>query len=414
MKLVTAALLGAGHRGADAYADYALRFPHELRMVAVAEPRADRRAGFCEAHKIDAAHSFSSWEQLLAQPRLADCVLVCTQDKMHFEPVMQALSLGYHVLCEKPMSPDANELAAMRDKAAETGLILSVCHVLRYSPFFEAIRELLQGGAIGRLVSVQHMESIGYWHMAHSFVRGNWRNTKESSPIILAKCCHDIDILSWLVDSRCVSVSSFGGLAHFTAENAPPKAPARCTDGCPNRADCPYYAPRFYLEHPRAVTDGFVDVLTTDTSTQGVLQALVTGPYGRCVYHCDNDVADHQVVNLQYENGVSVSMTLCAFTEQCERTIALMGTHGQIKANMEENRIELFSFASGRHTTIQPHLQQGGHGGSDTALMRDFVALVAADGSAESRSAAAASVESHLIALATEQSRTNGGAVMHL
>lgn len=414
MKQVTAAIIGAGQRGAEAYASYALRFPGELKIVAVAEPRAERRALFCAAHHIPPEHSFSTWEELLAQPKLSDCVVVATQDRMHFEPVMSALEKGYHVLCEKPMSPFPGELETMRDTAARYGRILSVGHTLRYSPFFSTLKELLDGGAVGDLVSIQHMEGVGYWHAAHSFVRGNWRRKDETSPMILAKCCHDMDILLWLTGSRCKQVTSFGGLRHFNAGHAPMGAPARCTDGCPHRDACPYYAPRFYLEHAKAKTDNFVSVITTDPSPEGIMAALETGPYGRCVYRCDNDVVDHQIVNLAYENGVVASMTMCAFTETCERTITLMGTRGQIKGNMEENCIQVFDFASGRETILRPRLPVGGHSGSDTLMMREFVALVAAGDGANSRTDAAVSVESHLIALAAEESRLNGGAVIQL
>ena len=230
MKQVTAVVIGAGQRGADVYAAYALNFPNELKIVGVAEPLDDRRAEFAKLHGISDENCFNTWEELLGKERFADCALVCTQDKMHYGPVMRALELGYDVLCEKPMSPDRDELLAMGQKAADTGRILSIAHVLRYSPFFVKIKELIDEGAIGDLMTIQHIESVGYWHMAHSFVRGNWRSSKETSPMILAKCCHDMDILLWLAGSRCKSVSSFGSLKHFKAENAPKGAAKYCLE----------------------------------------------------------------------------------------------------------------------------------------------------------------------------------------
>ena len=216
---------------------------------------------------------------------------------------MAALEAGKHVLCEKPMSYDRTELIAMGEKARQTGRVLSICHVLRYSPFFVKLKELIDSGAIGKLVSIQHIESVGYWHMAHSFVRGNWSRSEDSCPMILAKCCHDTDILTWLAGSSCEAVSSFGSLAHFNAAHKPDGATEYCLDGCMHRDHCPYYAPRFYLEHPKAVSDGFVSVVSLDPSREAVLNALQCGPYGRCVYQCDNNVVDNQVVNLLYENG---------------------------------------------------------------------------------------------------------------
>ena len=409
MKQVTAVVIGAGQRGADVYAAYALNFPNELKIVGVAEPLDDRRAEFAKLHGISDENCFNTWEELLNKERFADCALVCTQDKMHYGPVMRALELGYDVLCEKPMSPDRDELLAMGQKAADTGRILSIAHVLRYSPFFVKIKELIDEGAIGDLMTIQHIESVGYWHMAHSFVRGNWRSSKETSPMILAKCCHDMDILLWLAGSRCKSVSSFGSLKHFKAENAPKGAAKYCLDGCKHRDDCPYYAPKFYLEHPRAKTDGFTRAVSLDTSTGALIEALKKGPYGRCVYHCDNDVVDNQVVNMELESGATISMTMSAFTQNCERVINIMGSKGQIRGNMEENLIVYDNFTDGNHVEYKVHTPSGGHGGSDVTMMKDFVSLVAERGKRVSRSSADASIESHLMALAAEWSRQRSG-----
>lgn len=413
MKQVTAVLIGAGNRGAEAYAGYALQYPNELKIVGVAEPRKDRREAFASLHGLAPEMCFERWEALLAKPKFADCAMVCTPDSLHFAPVMAALEQGYHVLCEKPMSGKEEEIQAMTRKARECGRLLSVCHVLRYSPFFVKLKSLLDENAVGDLACIQHIESIGYWHMAHSFVRGNWRREDTSNPIILAKCCHDTDVLTWLVGSRCTAVSSFGSLSHFKPGNKPEGAPDRCLDGCEHRDRCPYYAPRFYLEHPRAKGDGFDKIISLDTTNEGLLKALQTGPYGRCVYACDNDVADHQVVNLLYENGVTVSMTMSAFTENCERIINIMGSKGQIRGNMETNTIEYWNFASGEHQTFHLRIPSGNHSGSDVSMMKDFVALIAS-GVAESRTSAGASAESHLIALAAEESRRLDGQLITL
>ncbi len=408
MKQVTAIVLGAGQRGAGVYADYALQFPNELKIVGVAEPRKEYRDTLATAHNIPAENCFESWEEVFARPKFADCVFVCTQDRMHYGPVMMALREGYHVLCEKPMSPDRGELVRMGEMAKKTGRVLSICHVLRYSPFFVKIKELLDAGALGQLVSIQHIESVGYWHMAHSFVRGNWRKSEETSPMILAKCCHDTDILAWLAGAPCESVSSFGSLAYFRAENAPENAPEYCMDGCAHRDSCPYYAPRFYLEHPKAKPDGFVSVVSLDESNEAVLAALCNGPYGRCVYRCDNDVVDNQVVNFRFANGVTANLTMCAFTDKCERVINLMGSQGQLRGNMETNSLELLNFATGNRTVFHIHTPAGGHSGSDVSMMREFVQLVAQDCST-SKTGADVSVEGHLMALAAEESRKLGG-----
>ena len=410
MRQITAIILGAGQRGAEAYAEFARNFPNEMKVVGVAEPREDRRARFSQRYGVPAERCYASWEEALAPEKYADCVLVCTQDRMHYAPTLAALKKGYHVLCEKPMSVDRAEMTGMVEAAEKAGRILSICHVLRYSPFFMKLKQLLDAGAVGQLAAVQHIECVGYWHSAHSYVRGNWRNLAESSPMILAKYCHDLDIMNWLVGSRCWALSSFGSLMHFTHANRPEGAPDRCLDGCPRRDECPYYAPRFYLDHPEGPE--YAKVVSLDPSRDGILRALRTGPYGRCVYACDNDVVDHQVVNLEYENGVTASMTMCDFTERWERSINIMGSRGQILGNMEDCRIEWRDFASGNNTVINVHIPPSFHGGSDDTMMHEFVALVAEGGS--SRTSARLSLESHLMALAAEQSRLEGGRVIKM
>lgn len=408
MKQVKAILIGAGLRGAEVYSEYALEHPNEFKVVAVAEPDELKRDKFALNHGIPENMRFNDWNEILNQSIEADCVMVCTQDKMHYEPVLLALEKGYHVLCEKPMSPCKEEIIEMGKMAEKYNRLLVICHVLRYSSFFTKIKELLEEDRIGELVSIQHMESVGFWHYTHSFVRGNWRDSEETSPIILQKCCHDMDILLWLINSRCTKVHSFGSLKYFKEENAPKNAPKYCLDGCIHRDTCPFYAPRFYFEHPRSELDGFIKAVNLDTSKEGVLEALKTGPYGRCVFHCDNNVVDHQVVNLEFENHVNASFTMCAFTNDCERVISLMGTKGQIKANMEKGKIEVVDFVSGTKDRILLKTSTKGHNGSDMNMMKDFVSLLASDNSKIARTTAKMSVESHLIALAAENSRITG------
>ncbi|MBR4983680.1 MAG: Gfo/Idh/MocA family oxidoreductase [Lachnospiraceae bacterium] len=413
-KKVTAILLGAGHRGADAYASYALQYPEELTFVGVAEPRKERREEFQKAHNIEDKYAVESWEELLAFPKLADLVLICTQDHMHMEPMSKAMELGYDILVEKPISPVKEELIDLKEKTENYEGMISVCHVLRYSPFFRKIKEILDAGTIGELMNIQHMESIGFWHMAHSFVRGNWRNTEESSPICLAKTCHDFDILLWLTGKKCLRVSSFGSLKLFRKEMAPEGAPERCTDGCPHRSSCPFFAPKFYLEHPKAIVDGFRKVVTMDETTEGLMQALKTGPYGRCVYACDNDVCDHQVVNMDMEGGLTISFTLSAFTNECERTITLQGSRGEIKGWMEEDKIVVTDFVTGNKTIHKLNTPKIGHSGSDASMMQELISLIATGRQKENVSNATQAIDSHLIAFAAEESRLANGKVIEL
>lgn len=412
MRKIKAILLGAGNRGAEAYAAYALQHPEEMEIVAVAEPRQERRDFLVAQHGIAPENAVDSWEVLLQREKFADCVLICIPDQLHHPAAMAALNQGYDVLCEKPMGCNTQQVMELKKTADRLGRILCVCHVLRYTPHVKMIKELLDSGAIGELVNIHHIESVSYWHIAHSYVRGNWNNAAKSSPIILAKCCHDMDLLSWLVGSPCTHISSFGSLAHFKPEKRPEGAADRCLD-CPVAESCPYYAPRFYLEHPRAKSDGFDRIISMDTSREGILNALRTGPYGRCVYACDNDVPDHQIVNLRFANGVVAGMTMSGFSEKYERVINFMGTHGQLIINMDEHKIQLWKYATGEYQVIPIVVPAGGHRGGDPIMIRDFLAQLRR-GDLESRISAEESLEGHLMALAAEESRVNGGMLIDM
>jgi predicted dehydrogenase len=410
MKKVTVALIGAGLRGIN-YSEYAIQHPDELQVVAVAEPNAKRRNKFKARHKLADDVCFTHWDDFFVSPKVADAVFICTQDNQHYVPTMKALEAGYHVLLEKPMSPDAKECVLMGEMASKVNRVFSICHVLRYTNFFSTIKELLESGAIGQLMSIQHNENVGYWHQAHSFVRGNWSKKDESSPMILAKSCHDLDILSWLTDSECVRVSSFGSLSHFKSSEAPEGAPLRCTDGCPASDKCLYYAPNQYLTED---TDWPTSAISDDPSYEARLNALQEGPYGRCVYHCDNDVVDHQVVNLEFANSVTIAFTMSAFTKDVSRTLKLMGTTGEIRGAMEKNEIEVIHFGSGKVERISFENAGGhvGHGGGDMGLIKDFVKLVRAEGKIQGLTSANHSVQSHLMAFAAEQSRIEGNSIV--
>ena len=401
MRPITAVVLGAGSRGEN-YSGYGKLHPGELQIVAVAEPREGRRKQFAESHGIPTERCFASWQELLAQPKLADAAFVCTLDDDHMAPALQALEKGYHILLEKPMSNRKEECIAIEAAAAKAGKILAVCHVLRYTPFFQTIKGLIDEGAIGEVCAISQIENVAYWHQAHSFVRGNWRDSRETSPMILAKSCHDMDILLWLSGKDCKKVSSFGSLRHFTAENAPEGAPERCMEGCPHAESCVYYGPKIYLN---GNTGWPVDVLTTDLTPAGIEKALREGPYGRCVYRCDNDVVDRQVVNLELEDGVVCSFVMTAFTANCCRQLKVLGTLGQIQADMGSNEITIWPFG-GEPRKIPVPEADSGHGGGDYGLLRDFLSAVREGG--ESRTSAKQSLQSHLVCFAAERSRVEG------
>lgn len=401
--MIQAALIGAGARGAYAYASYALKNPHEIKFIAVAEGNTERRERFAKDHGIPPEMQFSSWEQLLDQPKLCEALLICTQDRMHYEPTIKAIEKGYKILLEKPMSPIPAESLEMAEKAEKYGNLLSVCHVMRYSTYFRAVKDLIDKEVIGKVTSIQWNENVGYWHHAHSFVRGNWRNSQESSPMILQKSCHDMDMLQWLVNAECVKVSSFGSLTHFKEENAPAGSTHRCTDGCKVERECPYSAIKLYLNEKDEWPSNIVSL---EPTYEKRLKGLQEGPYGRCVYHCDNDVVDHQVVNLLFDNEVTVAFTMTAFTNQINRTFKIMGTKGEIRGDSLKNDIEIKYF-TGRVERVTPETVEGGHEGSDTLIMEDFIKQIK-NNSNESTTSAMVSAKSHLITFAAEESRVTG------
>ena len=408
--MVTAVLIGAGQRGMNVYSEYALTHPNEFKVVAVAEPNDERRNAFAEKHQLTKERMFKDWSELFEQGKIADCAMICTQDRFHTEPVKKALSLGYHVMCEKPMSPMAEDCIEMGKYAQKYNRTLTICHVLRYSPFYTKLKEVIDSKVIGEIATIQHIECVGYWHQAHSFVRGNWRNSKESSPMILQKSCHDMDILSWLIGKSCVAVSSFGSLKHFKEEEAPVGAGHRCLLDCEIESTCPYSAKKIYCDEEEWYSETINKVVALEGTPEAISDALKVGPYGRCVYRCDNDVVDHQVVNLLYEGGVTVSFTMSAFTYEGSRIMNIMGTKGQIVCDMEKNEIEVRDFLTGNKTKYTIKIGTSGHSGSDEQFMKGFIKTVKTDGEFE-LSSAEVSVSSHLIALAAEESRITGKTV---
>ena len=401
MKPITAVVLGAGSRG-SIYSGFAREHSDQLRIVAVAEPRADRRNILAEELNIPESNRFESWQDLLDRPRMADCAFVCTLDDDHTAPAVKAMELGYHLLLEKPMSNTEEECRTIVETANRTGRSLAVCHVLRYTPFYMTLKKLIEQGQIGEVTALNQIENVGYWHQAHSFVRGNWRTVRETSPMILQKSCHDMDIILWLVGKDCKRVHSFGSLRHFNSENAPADAPKRCLDGCPHAETCPYYAPRLYMN--MELTGWPVDVITTDLSEAGRRKALEEGPYGRCVYHCDNDVVDRQVVNLEFEGGAVATFTMTAFSADFSRQLKIFGTEGQITADMGTREIVLHRFWEEKKVIPMMECPEvSGHGGGDYGILRDFLHVLREGG--ESRTSANVSLQSHLICFAAEKSR---------
>lgn len=408
---LTVAIIGAGNRGANVYARWFSQLQPRVQIVAVAEPDPVRRELFAARHQLATEYVFTDWRELLSHGRLADALVIATPDQLHVEPAVAALELGYHLLLEKPIAPTAAGVRAIAAAAGRSSGSVTVAHVLRYGPFFSTIKRLLTEGEIGELVNIQHTENIGYWHFAHSYVRGNWRREDESSSMILAKACHDLDLLRWLVGRPCTSVASFGSLKHFRRENAPGGSTARCLDGCAVERNCPYSAVRFYLDGFDGQDRWPHNVVSPQPTSASLRQALETGPYGRCVYRSDNDVADNQVVALEFEEQVTATLTVTAFSADNTRTVHLQGTHGEIRGHLGDGLITLSDFRTGRQQRIEVTSDSRGHQVEDEALVRDFVARLSGQRTGPALTSLAASLESHELAFAAEESRRRGQVV---
>src|SRR5262245_4683545 len=311
MPPVTLAVVGAGNRGGG-HGRWALAHPDRARVVAVAEPHAGRRERLATAHGIPTRTTFSSWQELADRGRIADAALICTQDAMHAEPAVAFAELGYHVLLEKPMATTEADCRRIVGAVEHADVVLAVCHVLRYTPYTRLVKQLVDAGRLGEVVSVQHLEPVGFWHHAHSYVRGAWRRQDNATFMLLAKSCHDLDWLHYVVGRPIRRVASFGGLAHFRPENRPAGAADRCLD-CAVEQDCPYSAVRFYSRCLERGANWPLDAVIDRRTRADLTAALRDGPYGRCVYACDNDVVDHQVVAMEFDGGLTGTFTMTAF-----------------------------------------------------------------------------------------------------
>jgi predicted dehydrogenase len=408
---LSAVLLGAGNRGRWVYGRWALAHPDLLRIVAVAEPNDGEREAFAAEHAIAPERRYRDWSDVLAQPKLADVAIIATSDTLHTEPALAAIERGYDLLLEKPIAPTPAECVRVVETAERAGRLLQIGHVLRYSRFYEKVHELVTSGALGEVVHVDMKEHVAHWHMTHSYVRGKFRNRAVAAPILLAKSCHDLDLLAWLVDRPARRVASFGALAHFRKDRAPAGAPPRCTDGCPVQATCPHDAVAFYVGPDDELARGWpwLDV-SSDPSRAARLRALETGRYGRCAFHCDNDALDHQIVSLEFEGGVTASFGLQGLAPREQRTIRVTGTRGELRGILDGGVIEVEKPGV---LGVERHAIEGnvfGHYGGDVGLMAHFVDLLESRSRAV-RASGRAALESHLVGFAAERARETGQVV---
>ncbi|MBQ4145980.1 MAG: Gfo/Idh/MocA family oxidoreductase [Clostridia bacterium] len=407
MKKLTAIILGYGMRG-QAYAKYAVNVPEELEIVAVADKEESRRDYAKKLHSLPDNMVVDNWKKLTSLPKMADFAIIATQDNMHLEPALECIEKGYNLLLEKPIAPTAKECKEITLAAEKKGVKVIVCHVLRFTALFRTIKDIIDRGELGDIMSVMHTENVGHLHYSHSFVRGNWRNSEESSPMILAKSCHDTDLIQWLIGKKCTKVQSFGSLQHFKCENQPEGAPDYCLMGCPHSDECFYEPVRFYVENKKNPwRDTVADKV--NATDEEILAALKDGPYGRCVYKCDNNVIDRQVVNMEFEDGCTVSFTLATLNKG-GRFIRIYGTRGELIASMDTtSSMSIYSYDTQETKDIEvDKIDQGiasGHGGGDTGIMFDTIRAFSNDVPSKSVTDIRTSYLNHLIAFAAEESR---------
>ncbi len=400
-------LIGAGSRGMT-YAPWAKKHGHEI--AAIAELRPERLSDAAVQLDVPPNRCFSDAGELFSLGKIAGAAIIATMDRDHYAHVMQALDAGYDILLEKPISPDPRECIAIEEKANALGRKITVCHVLRYTNFWGTLKDILDSGTLGRIVAIKHSENIGSFHMAHSFVRGNWRNDTLSSPIIMQKSCHDLDILLWLTGAHCTKVAAFGSLSYFRESNAPAGSSDRCLT-CSAAQGCRFDARKAYLP---VLGQWPADIVCLEQTEKSLMQALEAGPYGRCVYRCDNNVCDHMSILMEFDTGVTAAFSLTAHTSACHRNIHIMCEDGEIEADDGNRQILIRKHVSSQADSFEEKIihvrtNGSGHGGGDDGIMADFIASLGCG--SESRSSISQSVESHLMACAIEQARLTGTVV---
>lgn len=411
--ILDVAIIGVGSRGGETYGSYFNERKDLFRITSLCEIKPERLEKYQKRFGVPKENCFVDEKDFFKEKR-ADLVVISTLDADHIRHALAAINVGYDILLEKPITAKKEELYQLYEKANEKGTKILVCHVLRYTVAMQKLKELLDNHEIGTLISIDHLENVAYWHQAHSFVRGNWRIKEETAPMILAKCCHDLDLLTWFANSDCESLSSYGDLYYFKKENAPKDATPRCVD-CPHMHDCPYSAYNIYIkrwkEQGSLVNAWPYNVLSDKPLTEEVLlDAIKTGPYGRCVFMCDNNVVDSQSVNILFKNGVTANLKMTAFDKNPGRVIHFFGTTGEIQFNEQLGTIKLLKFGGEDTTWNIDELAKDlrGHGGGDIEMMKYLHRTLIA-GKEFEYSTLKASIESHLMALAAEDSRLEGG-----
>lgn len=419
MKEIKIAVIGFGGRG-SIYSHHFNSY-QGVQIVAVCDIN-DKRLNYAkELYNLSDEMLFNSENKFFMKGKLADLCIVASQDKQHVTHSIKAMRAGYDLLLEKPIATSVKDCKKILSVAKKLRRKIYVCHVLRYTPFFASIKKELSSGDYGKAVTFNLTENVGYWHYAHSYVRGSWNNSKVASPMIIAKSCHDLDIINWLLDDRCVSISSYGSNTFFNKSNFPEGASQKCFD-CKYNSECDFSAERIYLDLPHKPfglrTGNSVwpsGAVTHKPTEETLISALKNGTYGRCVFACDNDVVDHQVVDMLYGNDITAHLTMTAFSVDCHRDIHIYCTHGEIYGDTKNGKVvcKKFSGEVKELETANEITAKYGHNGGDYLLIKDIVDILRG-GDALGLTSIDKSFDSHLMGFAAEKSRLSDGKAVKL
>lgn len=416
--MIKVAILGYGGRG-RMYAHKCINRNDKFQIIAVIDISQEKLLLAQNDLGLDNNQLFNNLDDFLKEEKVADYIFICTQDKEHYEHSIKSINKGYNLLLEKPIACNMEHCLKIEKLAHEKGVKVDVCHVLRYSKYYEKIKEIIDSGILGKIISIEQVENVAYWHQAHSFIRGDWRREDESNPMILAKCCHDLDIAVYLADSKCSSVTSVGKCNYFTKDNAPEGATEYCLGGCSVKKNCPYDAEKLYINgityipfvknlkhvpsfiykhiwpHSRLMKDSTVTI-------PKLYDALRNTRYGKCVFLSDNDVVDYQSTTMVFENGITSTLIMTAFNAgKSYRETRIRGVVGELICNMGENKMHLKMFAK-KPKKIRLGLNFDAHGGGDGNMINKL-----AEG--KLKTDISMSIESHLIGFVAEKSRKAGG-----
>ena len=416
---VTAVIVGAGRR-AFTYAEEALKYPERLKIVGVADVNPVRRQKAMEVFGFPAEHCFESAAALAAVPKFADAVINGTMDAQHVETSVPLLEKGYAMLLEKPFAVSKEEMDALLRVIAANGNRVMVCHVLRYAPFYRSVKEKLLSGALGDIINIQMAEHVSYHHLSTSYVRGKWANSDIcKTSMLLAKSCHDVDLMMWLMQPTLpTAVSSEGGLFQFKPENAPANAGTRCTIDCPLVDSCRYSAKNLYLMHPtRWECYAWADIEHKENITdQDRINSFNNGnPYNRCIYKCGNNVVDHQSVLIGFASGATGTFNMVGGTAKSMRKLHITGTLGELYGVLDDNKYTISRISALAESGFEDEVidlsgeNTRGHGGGDEALIADFVTYLRTGKQSVSCTAIENSIAGHLTVFLADKSREEGG-----